>query len=313
MVHATADDIRNAFPDGLTAIFAIGATRRTYIIEHNRGAADPGYIHDPDDRRDNLQVKYQNLIRMYFELGGQNLIIGATSYRSFFERGPDYAAQQTRDLYALIGQDFRDFYTANQIDPYFVGLDSLLSLPATSDQHALAVTLQDFQKGWVYGADHYKLIWEIASIPLYTLLNLPEDVRHDLQNRLVGTSDLNFMSEMLYAEISRHVFGTSIARPRIYLGTCMSGDIKYRGAMPLSLTSGEYFRAYYTPYPTLFITRETLAHILADAAFSKRFATTKLDYSGQLTPEQAAQEYERIMTLSQDPTSILGLTRSIES
>ena len=41
-----SERIRERYPEGLTAILAIGATRTTYILEHNRESETPGKITD---------------------------------------------------------------------------------------------------------------------------------------------------------------------------------------------------------------------------------------------------------------------------
>jgi hypothetical protein len=99
--------------------------------------------------------------------------------------------------------------------------------------------------------------------------------------------------------------------PHFYLGTNKSGDLKWRSPMPLSLSGGDYIRMFYTPYPTLFINRETLTVILEDLAFNKRFFSDKTDYKGQYTRELAQKEYQRVLALRDDPANVLGLSRRI--
>jgi hypothetical protein len=68
---------------------------------------------------------------------------------------------------------------------------------------------------------------------------------------------------------------------------------------------------FFTPYPALFTTRETLQAILEDLAFGKPLSSNKIDYSGRFTPELAEQEYQRVMELAADPRSTLGLIRQV--
>ena len=48
-------------------------------------------------------------------------------------------------------------------------------------------------------------------------------------------------------------------------------------------------------------------------AFGKRLRSTNIDYAGKLTPDLLEAEYERVMALSSDPASTLGLVRPVKS
>jgi hypothetical protein len=51
--------------------------------------------------------------------------------------------------------------------------------------------------------------------------------------------------------------------------------------------------------------------ILEDLAFKDRFYSAKTDYSGQYTSELAQAEYARVMELSSDSQTTLGLSRKV--
>jgi hypothetical protein len=100
--------------------------------------------------------------------------------------------------------------------------------------------------------------------------------------------------------------------PHFYLGSNRNGEMKLHAMLPIALLCGGDFRVFYTPYPTLFMTRETWQVMLEDLAFGKAKRSKKLDYSGQWTPEQAEAEYQRIQALRADPQSTLGLIRPVD-
>jgi hypothetical protein len=85
-----------------------------------------------------------------------------------------------------------------------------------------------------------------------------------------------------------------------------------RSVLPLSLLCGGPFRLFYTPYPTLFINRETLQAIITDVAFgTPKLRSANMDYSEKYTSELAEKEYERFLELRADPQSTVGLTRKV--
>ncbi len=70
-------------------------------------------------------------------------------------------------------------------------------------------------------------------------------------------------------------------------------------------------RLFYTPYPSLFTTQETMQTILHDLAFNDRFHSLKTDYSGQSSPELVEAEYHRVMDLSARPETTVGFSRRV--
>ena len=181
-----AQRIRERYPEGLTGLFAIGATRRTYILERNRTQENPGHISDFSDQGAYLQDRYFNFIRMFFDLGGQNLLIGALSYRSFFERGGEYAELVAAEVLRLLDDKAVAFYQANDIDPYFNGIDSLLLLPPDSIAHQTAERIADFQQHWNYVEGRHKLMWDVASIPLLTFWQMFEGLTASERGEIRG-------------------------------------------------------------------------------------------------------------------------------
>src|SRR5688572_11606123 len=119
-----AAKIRERYTEGLTGIFAIGGTRTTYILEQNRMQNDPGHIEDFAQHGEYLQRRYMDFIRTFFDLGGRNMIITASSFRGFTERGEEYAALVNKEMLRLIDEDFQVFYREQAIDPYFIGIDT---------------------------------------------------------------------------------------------------------------------------------------------------------------------------------------------
>ncbi len=309
--------IRERYPEGLTGVFAIGGTRTTYILEQNRHAPDPGYIEDFSAHSKWILNRYWDFVRMYLDLGGQNMIITAFSFRGFYNRGEQYAAFVAPELLRFIDDSALRFYRENNVDPYLVGVDSLLCLPKDSPAHKVGQQLIDFQKQWPYQEGRYKLIWEVASIPLYSFWNAYQSMnsaeRAAFEAELNAQTNLEEMNRLLFQQFSRAVYGTDVPMPHFYLGTNKSGDLKWRSPMPLALSGGDYLRMFYTPYPSLFIRRETLQTILEDLAFKDRFYSAKTDYSKQFTPDLAEAEYQRIMELSSHPETTLGLSRRVKA
>lgn len=307
--------IRDRYPEGLTGIFAIGGTRTTYILEQNRAKNDPGHIENFAAHGEYLQQRYMDFIRMFFGLGGRNMIITASSFRGFTERGEEYATLVNQEMLRLIDERFQAFYREQDIDPYFVGIDTFLHLPPEHPAHQMALQLQHFQKEWHYDSRRNRLIWEIASIPLYTLWQLFQsmtpEARQELDAKMAQVTKMDDIHTMLYQHFAREIYGVDVSMPHFYLGTNKSGDLKWRSPMPIFLSGGEHMRMFYTPYPTLFITPETMQTILEDLAFGKRFYSVKTDYQGRYTSELAQAEYERIQALSSDPSTTLGFSRKV--
>jgi hypothetical protein len=137
------------------------------------------------------------------------------------------------------------------------------------------------------------------------------EARAALDARLAQVTKLDDMHTMLYQHFAREIYGVDMPMPHFYLGTNKSGDLKWRSPMPIFLSGGEYMRMFYTPYPTLFITPETMQAILEDLAFGKRLYSVKTDYKGRYTSELAQQEYERIEMLSRDPETTIGFSRKV--
>ncbi len=310
-----AERIRARYPEGLTGVFAIGGTRTTYVLEQNRLSADPGRIESFATQGEYIVNRYWDFCRTFYDLGGQNMIITAFSFRGFYNRGAEYAELVTQEMLRLIGDGALDFYRSNEVDPYFVGIDSMLVLPPDNPAHQVAQQFVDFQRQWPYQSGRPKLIWEIASIPLFsfwdTFQRMTDAERQALDAEIRSQTNLEETNRILYRHFSRAAYGTDIPMPHFYLGTNKSGDLKWRSPMPLALSGGDYLRMFYTPYPSLFTTAETMQTILEDLAFKDRFYSPKTDYSGQYTSELVQAEYDRVMDLSADPLTTLGLSRRV--
>jgi hypothetical protein len=307
--------IQERYPEGLTGVFAVGGTRTTYILEQNRDKANPGHIEDFAAHGDYLLRRYWQLIQNFFGLGGQNMIITAFSFRGFYNRGAEYGALITQEMGRFIDEASAQFYRDNQIDPYFTGIDTLLLQPEDSPIYQMGQQLAEFQNSWPHQEGRQRLVWEIASLPLYTFWQAFQDMtpeeREQVNSQIASQENLEDIYRSLYKRFSRAAYGTDIPMPHFYLGTNKSGDLKWRSPMPLALSGGDYLRMFYTPYPSLFITRETLQAILEDLAFKDRFYSAKTDYSGQYTSELVQAEYERVMELSSRPETTLGLSRKV--
>lgn len=307
--------MQERYPEGLTGVCAIGATRRTFILDQNRAAANPGQIEDFAAQGEYLLGRYFAFIEQFFGLGGQNIIITALSFRSFFERGDEYARVVVPEALRLIGDAACEQYQHLNADPYFIGLESLTILPPESPVYQMAQQFQMFQKRWVYGENRRKIVWEIATIPPLTfwrvIERMSEDERAAFNAEIAVAGGVDDLYHTLYTRFARAAYGTDIPVPQFYLGTNMSGDLKPRAPLPLALTGGDYLRMFYTPYPTLFMTETAMKVMLEDLAFGKRFHSMGTDYDGRYTPELAEAEYQRIMALSADPESTLGLSRRV--
>ena len=309
-----AERIRAHYPDGLTGIIAVGGTRTTYVLDRAAHQGDPGKIEDVRAYAQYTQQRYFDLIRAFFALGGQNLIVPVLSFQSFYERGDEYTERYTQFGRWLAGDAFAAFYQDMDIDPYFDGIDTLLHLPVTDSAHGLGVALADFQKNWQYKAGRRKIIWEIAPIPLFSFWKAQQTMSIDeqtlLEQQINASADLREIYTLLYRYYARAAYGTEIPIPNFYLGANRNGSLKLRAMIPISMVCGGDFKLYYTPYPTLFTTIETLAAVLEDLTFGKPLRSFKADYSGQFTEDLIDTERERVEQLSADPLSTLGLTRS---
>lgn len=310
-----AERIRQRFPEGLTGILVIGGTRMTYALQTNRDSRNPGHIADMEAYALDMLRQYFRLIDWYYELGGHNLIIPPLAYQRFTSYDRAYMRQMTGMMRLLVEGFALDYYVQNEVDPYFVGLDTLLKLPADNAAHSMAAALTDFQRGWQYGEGRRKLLWEVAPIPLYTFWTLQQalepEARAQIDAALSATDDLEQVYRLLYSVYARALYGTDLPIPHFYLGTNRNGDLKLRSMAPIALLNGADTRFYYTPYPSLFTTRDTLQTVIADVAFAETMSSKDADYSERFTQDVARAEYERIMALSADPSTTVGLVRTV--
>jgi hypothetical protein len=301
----------------LTAIFAIGGTRTTYILKHNRSASDPGAISDFMHYTHWTMGQYFDLMRMYFDLGGQNFITTPLSYQRFdYERGEQYTAMIAASCHGLIDDYALAFYREVDADPYFVGIDTLFQFPERKASYELGEKLAHFQQTWAYQPHRRKIVWEIAPISMFSMWRAQaalDPVGHStLDDALAAAPNLESVCQTIYDFYARVLYGTDMPMPQLYVGSNRNGDLKMRAFAPMTLYTGSPMRLYYTPYPTLFLTRDTLAAIMEDAAFGKTLsARTTPDYTGKFTPELAEAEYQRMVALAADPDSVLGWTRKI--
>ncbi|MCL4250320.1 MAG: hypothetical protein KJ065_19375 [Anaerolineae bacterium] len=309
-----ADRIRARYPEGLTGLFAIGGTRTTYILEHNRRNANPGKIDDFQHYSDYLLERYFDLIRIFLGFGGQNIVITALGYQSFYERGPQYAQIISRSTLSLIGDRATAYYRAMEIDPYFLGIEPLLLLTPENPAQVLGAKLRAFEQTWPYQSGRRKVVWEIASIPLFTFWRAQDvmdaEATTELATAIEQAHDLYAVDEVLYRYYSRAAYGVDIPMPHFYLGSNRNGDLKIRSVLPNTFISGTACRLFFTPYPSLMMPSEAMQAMLEDLAFSEQKLSSKqMDYRDRYTPELAEAEYEYFSKLSEDPGSILGLSR----
>lgn len=311
--------IRARYPEGLTGIFALGGTRTTYVLTQNHQKNDPGRIDKMQNYADYGSHLLRQLFGLFFDLGGQNLVGSVLSYQQLHsERGAEYAQVTAALTRILMEGKWLDFYHQQQVDPYFVGIDTLLHLPEDSFAHQLGAECQRFNQTWAYQAGRRKVIWEVAAMPLYSIWNarqvMGEAAHAAFEAEMAAAADLQAMHDLLYRYYARAAYGTDLPVPHFYLGSNRNGDLKLRSLLPVALLCGGPFRMFYTPYPTLFTTAETMRAILEDLAFgSKGVQSTHTDYSGQLAPEVVEHEYQRVLELSANPMSTAGFFRRVQA
>jgi hypothetical protein len=244
---------------------------------------------------------------MFLERGGQNLIMPVLAYQRFTEKGREYAEAVSTLLAWLTNEKSIAYYRSQNIDPYFAGIDTLLHQPEDHFGHQAALKLVRFQESWDYAPDRRKLIWEVAPVPLFSILRarevLGEEALLALEAEIAATTDLEAIDQLTYRFYARAVYGTEVPMPHFYLGSNRKGDLKLRSMLPFALFSGSPLRLYYTPYPSLFMTPSVMQSIIEDLAFGPQTLSRDKDYRGQLTPELVEAQYQHVMTLSQDTRS----------
>lgn len=313
-----ADRIRARYPEGLTGLFAIGGTRTQFILEHNRSNSRPGAITNLHDYTSTLLRGYFDFSQMFFDLGGQNMVITALGFESFYQRGEAYGEFISRSTLSLIEEQANDNYRALNADPYFVGTDTLLLLPTEHPAHQLGASLVQFMREWKYDVSRRKILWEIASIPLLTLSRsrVPDsfDKEQMLSQSVKQPADLATVQTSHYEHYSAFAYGAQIPQPHFYLGTNRNGDLKLRTVLPAVFIGGSGCRLYFTPYPSLMMTREAMRVMLEDLAFGEqKLSSRQMDYKDKYTPELAEAEYQRFLDLTRDPYTIVGLSRNAGS
>jgi hypothetical protein len=317
--------VRAHFPEGLTGIIVIGGTRTSFLYERPEPAdpAEVGRIVPEEYARYGVRA-YTDLLRHYYELGGQNLIVPGWAYQYFTEsprgtggwRGEDFRRRFIPLARWLAGEQFVRFYEEMGIDPYFVGIDTLLHLPADDEAHALGAALRDFTRSWPYQPGRRTLIWEIASIPLYTFWRattaLTDAERAALEAELAAAADLAQVHHILYRFYTRAAVGRPLPVPHFYLANNRNGDLKLRGPLSMALSANNAsLRCFYVPYPTLLTTRETLRTLIEDLMTEGGLRSHTADYHGQVSVELLRQERGRALALRADPRATLGLARRV--
>ena len=305
--------IEERYPEGLTGILAIGGTRTAYILERRRFEQDPGQIGDFQDYVRYALGRYMALMGDFFVLGGKYLVIPPLSHQAFYERGEEYTRVLLTYTPLLTGEQMVDFYHRHNVDPFFVGIDTLLQLPKSQAAHKLGAELQAFQENWEYDPSRRKVIWEIAPIPLYSFWRaqqtMPLDAQQALEIALRDADDMRVMYKALFTYYARAALGTEIPVPHFYVGTNRKGDLKLRSMIPIALLAGGGFRMFFLPYPSLMMTKAVLRAILEDLAFSGPAHSKAYDYSGRYTSADAQQEYQRVQELVADPQAVVGMLR----
>lgn len=306
-----AERVRARYPEGLTGIIAIGGTRTTFILDYNRHQADPGHMPDFAAYGDRLLDRYHEMVIMFLELGGQNLIMPVLAWQRFTEKGQEYAEAVSALLDWLVNEHSLAFYRKWDIDPYFSGIDTLLHLPEDHFGHRAAQRLVAFQAQWDYTPGRHKLIWEVAPVPLFSLWRahtvLGDEAQCEFEAQVAATTDLETLDALTYRYYARALYGTEVPMPHFYLGSNRKGDLKLRSMLPFALYSGAPMRLYFTPYPSLFTTRETMFRIIDDLAFGQQKLSREKDYRGQYSQEAVETTYQQVIELRSDPDTTLGL------
>ncbi len=305
--NSLSERISERFPEGLTGVFALGGTRTAYILSENRGSDNPGKIEEFGKYVEFSLQQVWRILSLYFVNGGQNLIVAVHSYQGFYDRGQEYSDYMLIYCQRLIDQQAVDYYHANNIDPYFIGIDTLLNQNEDSRIHEFGAIFAEFQAHWDYQPGRKKLIWEVAPIPLFSFWKAAAAMPTRIEEILAATSDLRVYRDELHRYFSNAVYNTDLPIPHFYLGNNRNGDMKLRAVLPISLLCGDPFRLFYTPYPSFFLSDKGVIRILEDLVTDTPGRSFKTDYAGRISPEAVEQEYQRIITLAEDTNSIVGL------
>lgn len=315
-VEEFAARVRARYPEGLTGVFSLGGTRTTYILSKQRGIPDPGKINSFSEYAAHLLERHQDVMVNFFELGGQNIIIPPLSIHNFSQRGEEYRDQAAKSVDLLFSGDFVAFYEQYEVDPYFTGIDALLHMRNVPTLYQLGERLAAFQRDWQYREGRRRVVWEVAAVPLFSLMRInalmSEEDRNQLERELESVTVMQDIYEVVYKYYARALYGTDIPQPHFYIGSSRNGDYKLRAFMPIATENGGRMRLFYTPYPNLFLNRECLQAIIENLdADSVLRGSDQYDYSGKLTPELVEAEYQRVEALRSDPSAILGLRRKV--
>jgi len=304
--------IREHFDGDLTGVIVVSGTRTTYLFERGQPKQDLGAIDAFQEYANFLVPRYHQLIEMFFNLGGQNLIIPLYPYQVFYARGHEYAHLAMETTKLIVEDAFVSFYKELNIDPYFAGLDGLEQFPPNHIAHSVCQRIKTFRNQWDYQKSRYKLIWEIAPVPLYSFWSQSQnDTNQNLAETILAINDLREIYEHLYKYYTKTIYGVTLPMPHFYIGSNRNGELKLRSMYPISMLAGDPFRLFYLPYPTLYLKENVLKAILNDLAFGEPLRAIKKDYSGQFTVDMIHAEQNRIAELSHDPNAVVGMTRHI--
>lgn len=307
--------INEHIPEGLTGILSLGGTRTAYVLEKGRYQDDPGKIEQFEDYASWALAKMFDIIEMFFELGGANLMIAHLAIQRFSERSERYIKGVVDGSMLMIDKNAQVFYRKNRINPYFAGIDTLLHLPSDTLAHSLGVAFHDFQANWELIPDGRKLVWEVAPIPLFSFWRAPvvlgDEQSAALAEAIAKETNLERLYERLYDYYSLAAYGVEFPMPHFYLGSNRNRDLKLRALLPFTLDIMGPMRLYYLPYPSLFMKRVGFERILEDLLQDKRFRVVDNDYRGTMSQADAQHLYDYFQMLSEDIDSTVGLAESV--
>lgn len=283
--------IREQYPEGLTAILAIGGTRTAYILLHGNDAR-PGEIPDLEAYMQWAMRKTCNHIVDFYTLGGVNAVVPIFSYLTLGNRTDSYISQAIKMFSLLIDDTTQAFYAANNIDPYFGGIHELLASKEPELVQA-GEMLRDFTHTWEYKESHRKLVWGVLSVPLWTFRNADiingDSAAQRLEMELEQTSNWHERQDLLYNYYCLALYGTTLPLPQFQIGDARNSDLKIRTHF-FSLDILDKLRLYYIPYPALFADSDEwqsdLETAIKDLLDDERTRTLNTDYRNLLTTKQ---------------------------
>ena len=179
------------------------------------------------------------------------------------------------------------------------GIDTLRAAPTRIHPRTkTAQAMAEFPTAWPYAEGRRKLIWEIASIPLYSFWQAYASACQQrnaklLKARMHAAAGLNEVFHRFISFLSERL-RDEIPVPHFYLGTNMSGDLKFRTPMAAGANRRRLSADVLCALSAAVHDRRRDEDDAGRSGLRQALSLAQDGLCGRYTPELAEAEYQRI-------------------